>query len=179
MRQCLQQHDDPTKKSSGTDERRAYQRMYHESCRATLGPAPNECTEATHGVDRDPDFTSLEVANICNTALSFEGTQAQIRDIDDVLVKIDRLKAMFHVALCQTDHKMGQYSNRKRKNEDYFNGEMFGASTGRIVARGDGSRYAQVVRCDGTFIHTRQEWDEAVGGHRKPVYISNNHNNCR
>jgi hypothetical protein len=57
--------------------------------------------------------------------------------------------------------------------------EMFGGSTGKVLARGDGGKKAVVVRYDGTFLHSREVWDEAVDGNRVALYISNNANNCR
>jgi len=92
---------------------------------------------------------------------------------------IDRLSAMFHVALCQAGDKMGQRSVLRRKDEEYCYGEMFGGSTGKVLARGDGGKKAVVVRYDGTFLHSREVWDEAVDGNRVVLYISSNANNCR
>ena len=172
----LQQVDDPAKRSSGTEEKRAYISTYSKS---RLCPAPNECTEATDGVNRDPDLTSVEVAKLCNNALSFEGTLAQIRGIDNMLVVIDRLSAMFHVALCQAGDKMGGRSKLKWKDEEYCYGEMFGASTGKCHSLVAGGKKAAVVWYDGTFMHRREVWDETVDGNRVALYISSNANNCR
>jgi hypothetical protein len=182
MLRCLQRDDDPTVplQSSGIEEKRANRHKYDQSRRTEHVLDANEgMEEDMEGVPRDPDLTLQEVANIYNNSLSFQGTQAQIRDIDNMLVKKDRLATMFHVALCQEDHKIGKRSSLKRTTDQYCWGEMFGASTGKILMRVDGTNYAQVLQCDGSFIRDRDVWDATVDGNRKVIYVGNNSDNCR
>jgi hypothetical protein len=182
MLRGLQRDNDPTValQSSAIEEKRANRHKYDQSRRAEHVLAANEgMKEAMKDVPTDPDLTLQEVANICNNALSFQGTQVQIRDIDNMLVKIDHLTVMFHVALYQEDHKIGKHSSMKRTTDQYCWVEMFGASTGKILMRTDGTNYAQVLQCDGSFIRDHDVWDATVDGNHKSIYVGNNSDNCR
>jgi hypothetical protein len=87
---------------------------------------------------------------------------------------------MFHVAVCQKDHKVGKRSRHKKAGGTCCWGEMFGASIGdKIVRKVDGTKYAQVLQCDGSFVRDRAMWDAAIDGHRHDIYVRNNADNCR
>ena len=43
----------------------------------------------------------------------------------------------------------------------------------------DGTKYAQVLKSDGSYLSERRVWDESVGENRFAVYASNNDKNVR
>ena len=139
----LRQDDDPTMKICGTEEKREKVRQYTQGRKEARARATNEDME---GVRRDPDLNSQELVDLCNNALSFEGRQALTRGIDGFQATVVRLSAMFRVAVCQKDHKVGKRSRHKKAGGTCCWGEMFGASIGdKIVRKVDGTKYAQVL----------------------------------
>ena len=141
MLHTLQHDNDPTMMTSGTEEKREKIQRYQNGYKEARVLAANE---AIHHLGRDPDLNSEEIANICNNALSFQGTQALIRGRDGFEAKLDRLSAMFHVAICQEDNKVGKRSRLENAGDAYCWGEMFGPP---LAIKSRGLMGASMRRC--------------------------------